>query len=141
MATRHARIVDRVATRLKLRQLRLLVAVEKHGSIQYAARELNVSQPSATKMIKDLELDFEVQLRRGADPQRQADTCPDQQCRAGTGRSERGQQRASDCRNASGRIVASSATRDREGSKRKAQAGHQSGRGHERGADARAEVR
>ena len=62
MATRHARIVDRVATRLKLRQLRLLVAVERHGSIQYAARELNVSQPSATKMIKDLELDFEVQL-------------------------------------------------------------------------------
>lgn len=62
MATRHARIVDRVATRLKLRQLRLLVTVEKHGSIQYAARELNVSQPSATKMIKDLELDFEVQL-------------------------------------------------------------------------------
>ena len=62
MATRHARIVDRVATRLKLRQLRLLVAVERHGSIQYAARDLNVSQPSATKMIKDLELDFEVQL-------------------------------------------------------------------------------
>lgn len=58
----HARIVDRVTTRLKLKQLRLLVAVGKHGSIQYAAQELNVSQPSATKMIKDLELDFEVQL-------------------------------------------------------------------------------
>lgn len=62
MATSHARIVDRVATRLKLKQLRLLVAVGKHGNIQYAARELNVSQPSATKMIQDLELDFEVQL-------------------------------------------------------------------------------
>lgn len=62
MATGHARILDRVATRLKLKQLRLLVAVGKHGNIQYAARELNVSQPSATKMIQDLELDFEVQL-------------------------------------------------------------------------------
>lgn len=62
MVSGHARIVDRVTTRLKLKQLRLLVAVGKHGNIQYAARELNVSQPSATKMIKDLELDFEVQL-------------------------------------------------------------------------------
>ncbi len=62
MATGHARIVDRISTRLKFKQLRLLVAVGKHGNIQSAARELNVSQPSATKMIKDLELDFEVQL-------------------------------------------------------------------------------
>lgn len=62
MASGHARIIDRVTTRMKLKQLRLLVAVGKHGNIQYAARELNVSQPSATKMIKDLELDFEVQL-------------------------------------------------------------------------------
>lgn len=62
MTSGHARIVDRVTTRLKLKQLRLLVAVGRHGSIQYAARELNVSQPSATKMIQDLELDFEVQL-------------------------------------------------------------------------------
>jgi DNA-binding transcriptional LysR family regulator len=49
-------------TRLKLKQLRLLVAVGKHNNIQHAARELNVSQPAATKMIKDLELDFEVRL-------------------------------------------------------------------------------
>ncbi|TDK51372.1 LysR substrate-binding domain-containing protein [Antarcticimicrobium luteum] len=62
MATGHTRIVERVLTRLKLKQLRLLVAVGKHRSIQNAARELNVSQPAATKMIKDLELDFEVQL-------------------------------------------------------------------------------
>jgi len=62
LVTGHARIVDRVTTRLKLKQLRLLVAVGKHHNIQNAARELNVSQPSATKMIKDLELDFEVQL-------------------------------------------------------------------------------
>ncbi len=62
MAVRHSRIVDRVLTRLKLKQLRLLIAVGKHNNIQNAARELNVSQPAATKMIKDLELDFEVQL-------------------------------------------------------------------------------
>ncbi|MTI17731.1 LysR family transcriptional regulator [Rhodobacteraceae bacterium RKSG542] len=62
MAARHTRIVERVLTRLKFKQLRLLVAVGKHNNIQNAAHELNVSQPAATKMIKDLELDFEVQL-------------------------------------------------------------------------------
>ena len=62
MPAQHTRIVERVLTRLKLKQLRLLVAVGEQGNIQAAARELNVSQPAATKMIKDLELDFEVQL-------------------------------------------------------------------------------
>lgn len=62
MIGRHSRIVDRALTRLKLRQLRLLVAVGVLGSIQNAARELGVSQPAATKMIQDLELDFEVKL-------------------------------------------------------------------------------
>ncbi|WP_058278164.1 LysR substrate-binding domain-containing protein [Ruegeria atlantica] len=62
MVERHSRIVDRALTRLKLRQLRLLVAVGAHGNIQNAARELGISQPAATKMIQDLELDFEVKL-------------------------------------------------------------------------------
>lgn len=62
MASRHTRIVDRAITRLKLRQLRLLVAVGQYGSIQSAARELQISQPAATKLIQDLELDFEVKL-------------------------------------------------------------------------------
>lgn len=62
MASRHTQIVERVLTRLKFKQLRLLVAVGKHHNIQNAARELNVSQPAATKMIKELELDFEVLL-------------------------------------------------------------------------------
>jgi DNA-binding transcriptional LysR family regulator len=62
VASGHSRIIDRVVTRLKFKQLRLLIAVGKHRNIQNAARELNVSQPAATKMIKDLELDFEVQL-------------------------------------------------------------------------------
>lgn len=62
MPSRHTQIVERVLTRLKFKQLRLLVAVGKHHNIQNAARELNVSQPAATKMIKELELDFEVLL-------------------------------------------------------------------------------
>jgi len=62
MSASHSRIVDRALTRLKLRQLRLLVAVGSHGNIQNAARELGISQPAATKMIQDLELDFEVKL-------------------------------------------------------------------------------
>lgn len=62
MASSHTRIVDRALTRLKLRQLRLLVAVGQHGNIQNAARNLGISQPAATKMIQDLELDFEVRL-------------------------------------------------------------------------------
>jgi DNA-binding transcriptional LysR family regulator len=62
LAAKYSRIVDRALTRLKLKQLRLLVAVGKHGNIQAAARELHVSQPAATKMIQELELDFEVKL-------------------------------------------------------------------------------
>ncbi|MDF3416526.1 LysR family transcriptional regulator [Sulfitobacter sp. M57] len=62
MIAKHSRIVDRALTRLKLRQLRLLVAVGRQGNIQNAARELGISQPAATKMIQDLELDFEVKL-------------------------------------------------------------------------------
>lgn len=62
MSQKQSRIVERVLTRLKLKQLRLLVAVGHHGSILHAAREMNLSQPAATKMIKDLETDFEVQL-------------------------------------------------------------------------------
>ncbi|SOC06247.1 LysR substrate-binding domain-containing protein [Stappia indica] len=59
---KHFRIVERILTRLKLKQLRLLVAVERHNSILHAARELNLSQPAATKLIKDLETDFGVML-------------------------------------------------------------------------------
>ena len=62
MGERYSRIVDRALTRLKLRQLRVLVAVGTHGNIQNGARELGISQPAATKMIQDLELDFEVKL-------------------------------------------------------------------------------
>lgn len=56
------RIVERAATRLKLRQLRLLVAVDEQSSILHAAKVLNISQPAASKLIQDLEEDFGVQL-------------------------------------------------------------------------------
>ncbi|MFX0540233.1 LysR substrate-binding domain-containing protein [Roseovarius sp. S4756] len=58
----HAQITNRVINRMKLRQLRLLIAVDRHRSILHAAREMNLSQPAATKMIKDLEIDFDVLL-------------------------------------------------------------------------------
>jgi len=59
---RHVKIVERVSTRLKLKQLRLLVAIAEHKSILHAADELNISQPAATKLLKDLEIDFAVRL-------------------------------------------------------------------------------
>ena len=61
-STPHSRIADRAITRLKLRQLRLLVTVGQYGSIQNAAREMQMSQPAATKLISDLEADFNVEL-------------------------------------------------------------------------------
>lgn len=62
MSPTRDRIVQRVLTRLKIRQLRLLVATGERRSVLAAARSLNISQPSATKLIQDLELDFGVQL-------------------------------------------------------------------------------
>lgn len=59
---RHARITARVIDRLKLKQLRLLIAIDQHRSILHAAREMHLSQPAATKMVKDIELDFEAPL-------------------------------------------------------------------------------
>lgn len=55
-------LFERAVSRLKLRQLRLLVAAGKHQNILYAAQSLNISQPAATKLIKDLEADFDVRL-------------------------------------------------------------------------------
>ena len=58
--------------RLNLRQIRLLVAVGENHSIMSAASELGVSQPAATKIIRELEIDFDIQLfqrtNRGAVP-------------------------------------------------------------------------
>ena len=59
---RHVKIIERVSTRLKLKQLRLLVAIAEHSSILHAAEEIHISQPAATKLLKDLEADFNVKL-------------------------------------------------------------------------------
>lgn len=48
--------------RLKTRQLMLLVAIEEEGNIHRAAETLNMSQPAASKLLKDLEDMIEVQL-------------------------------------------------------------------------------
>ncbi|MFL6601947.1 MAG: LysR family transcriptional regulator, partial [Steroidobacteraceae bacterium] len=44
-----------VRARLKTRQLMLLVAIGDEGNIHRAAEILKVSQPSASKLLKDLE--------------------------------------------------------------------------------------
>jgi DNA-binding transcriptional LysR family regulator len=51
-----------VRARLKTRQLMLLVAIDDHGNIHRAAEILNMSQPAASKLLKDLEDMLEVPL-------------------------------------------------------------------------------
>src|SRR5688572_18155609 len=46
---------DRVGRRLKLRDLHILLAVVKSGSMGKAATELAISQPSVSKAIADVE--------------------------------------------------------------------------------------
>ena len=58
--------------RLKARQLMLLIAIDDEGSTQRAAEVLNMSQPAASKMLKDLEDTMGVllfdRLPRGMQP-------------------------------------------------------------------------
>jgi molybdate transport repressor ModE-like protein len=58
--------------RLKTRQLLLLSALAEEGSIHAAARLLNMTQPAASKLLKDLEDALEVplfeRLPRGMQP-------------------------------------------------------------------------
>ncbi len=48
--------------RLKTRQLMLIVALAEEGSIHHAAKLMNMTQPAASKLLKDLEDVLEVQL-------------------------------------------------------------------------------
>ncbi|WP_378944843.1 LysR substrate-binding domain-containing protein [Mesorhizobium sp. ANAO-SY3R2] len=57
-----AKQIEQVMERLKMRHLRLIIAVGTHRSILHAAKSLNLSQPAATILIKDLETDLKVQL-------------------------------------------------------------------------------
>jgi DNA-binding transcriptional LysR family regulator len=51
-----------IRARLKTRQLLLLVALAEEGSIHRAAQVLNMTQPAASKLLKDLEDVLEVEL-------------------------------------------------------------------------------
>jgi molybdenum-dependent DNA-binding transcriptional regulator ModE len=46
---------DRIGRRLKLRDLHILLAVAKAGSMGKAAAELSISQPSISKAIAEVE--------------------------------------------------------------------------------------
>ena len=58
--------------RVKLRELRILIAVSQHGSLAKAAEQLAMSQPAVSKAIADLEDALGVSLfdrtNRGAEP-------------------------------------------------------------------------
>ena len=51
-----------IRARLKTRQLLLLVALAEEGNIHRAAQVLSMSQPAASKLLKDLEDVLEVSL-------------------------------------------------------------------------------
>lgn len=67
-----------IRARLKTRQLLLLVALAEQGNIHRAAQVLNMTQPAASKLLKDLEDVLEVQLfdrlPRGMRPTRYGET-------------------------------------------------------------------
>lgn len=48
--------------RLSVKQLRIIAAIEDHGSIRVAAESLNITQPTATKALKEAERILDVQL-------------------------------------------------------------------------------
>lgn len=47
--------LHRVLNRVRLRQLALLLALQEQGTRSAAAREMGMSQPAATKMLRELE--------------------------------------------------------------------------------------
>lgn len=44
-----------IASRLRLKQLRLLIALDNHGSLHKAADDIAISQPGATKALREIE--------------------------------------------------------------------------------------
>ena len=63
---------DRLVNRLKLRELRVLLAVTQAGSMAKAAKQLAISQPAVSRAIADMELTLGVPLldrgARGVEP-------------------------------------------------------------------------
>ncbi|MBD1599186.1 LysR family transcriptional regulator [Pseudomonas sp. CA3A] len=51
-----------MASRLRLRQLRLLIALDEYGSLHKAAEQVSITQPGATKALNDIEATLGVAL-------------------------------------------------------------------------------
>ena len=70
--TSHMNTVETIARRITLRELRLLLAVARSGSILKAANEIGLTQPALSKCIAELEGAFGVRLfdrtNRGVTP-------------------------------------------------------------------------
>ena len=66
--------------RLKTRQLLLMIALDEHRNIHRAAEELHMTQPAASKQLKDLEdmLDVKLfeRLPRGMERRNHDPPCP-----------------------------------------------------------------
>ncbi|MBP0590902.1 LysR family transcriptional regulator [Paraburkholderia sp. LEh10] len=54
--------VDSIVARLRLKQLRLLIALDEHGSLHRAADEMALTQPGATKALREIEATFGATL-------------------------------------------------------------------------------
>ncbi|WP_336762314.1 LysR family transcriptional regulator [Asaia sp. VD9] len=55
-------MIDTLVFRLKFRQLLLLRQISREPALNRAARSLNLSQPTASKLLQDMETDLEAQL-------------------------------------------------------------------------------
>ena len=54
--------LNSVMSRLHAKQLRLLVALEEQGSLLGAAEKVGLTQPGASKALKELETTFGAEL-------------------------------------------------------------------------------
>lgn len=55
-------LLERMVARLRLRHLRLLAALERSATLGEAAREVGVTQPAASQMLRELESTLELRL-------------------------------------------------------------------------------
>ena len=53
---------SKLLNRLRMRQLSLILAIHKHGTLRGAADEMGMSQPAATKMLQELEESLQMKL-------------------------------------------------------------------------------
>jgi DNA-binding transcriptional LysR family regulator len=51
-----------IVSRLRLKQLRLLIALDEQGSLHRAAEQISISQPGATKALHEIETTFAAEL-------------------------------------------------------------------------------